>query len=830
MQIPVDEPIQYNPLFTRQSDTPLGKPPVPPPMNTQIGTPISAPSNNNLDYQNPANYSEGGQTLPSGDGRLSPYHGKISLNRMVTPNTSGGNWALARQPFDEREWIPEDPNRPWNRNKRNNDGGTGGTGNGNTGGNGGDTRGGTGDTGSTGNTGNTGDTGGTGNNGGILTQIPRKGGCGCGGGGGSNETQPMQAYHTKDCCCCCCKKNRITPSNYDHTLDFKADRAIIPVRRKTLLSSIVPNSGQSIYGASQNSISPLFVPNGVIGYKGGPLITRPEVILIFSGFDWNNNLVDTALRINDFFDYILQSRYMTIFNEYSVGSRQFGRGQRIQSFFNPFVPGFSDNGDGTCTIRDSDIVDYLNEFINFGPLPSPQADGNGIVQQLFFVYTPLTIFSEFSKTNLQVQVELNPSLISCQEICGYHNSSQGNLFYSVIPFPQFCPECMKDQSRIGIPTVFNALTIESSAQLCGAMSDPTLHQSWFDRNQGEITIPCSHSFDTVGRFAVQKIWSNQQNACVTKGSISKLILSDTAFGAPALATDNAKQILGLAWTGTNPGHNLNIMTSNVLGVNGLPSFNPKMILGDSSSDAPAIAFAAGQNFGGTKLFMAWKANDSGNNIFISSSAISSSGTVKGFTPSERLPQTTIAAPALAFAFGKLFIAWVGTNWRNNINIMSTSDGITFSNVITLNEWSGVAPALSVLNPGLSNEKLVVLWRGYDDARNLYMLESTDNDNGNSFNGHRVDLTTESSHYAPSLLQVSSELILAWNSNDPGNNLFLKSSNSDIRDFHIDSTRYEDQSEYSFPMVSSMGKSFIGWTGINPGQNINIADLSDFVPL
>jgi hypothetical protein len=115
---------------------------------------------------------------------------------------------------------------------------------------------------------------------------------------------------------------------------------------------------------------------------------------------------------------------------------------------------------------------------------------------------------------------------------------------------------------------------------------------------------------------------------------------------------------------------------------------------------------------------------------------------------------------------------------------------------------------------------IVLWRGYDSARNLYMLQSTD---GISFTT-RMRLA-DSSYFAPNLTKVGSQIILSWSSNDKNSkDLLLERSGFNNP---VSSMRFGVQSDYNFPFVQFLGKTYIGWTQ-SFDNNIRIADLSSFL--
>src|SRR5215472_6422370 len=64
-------------------------------------------------------------------------------------------------------------------------------------------------------------------------------------------------------------------------------------------------------------------------YRGGPLLAKVEVFIVFWGSDWQNSQSALASRINDFFQAILTSSLIDQLGEYSTGQFTIGQGQVI---------------------------------------------------------------------------------------------------------------------------------------------------------------------------------------------------------------------------------------------------------------------------------------------------------------------------------------------------------------------------------------------------------------------------------------------------------------------------------------------------------------------
>jgi len=79
-----------------------------------------------------------------------------------------------------------------------------------------------------------------------------------------------------------------------------------------------------------------------------------------------------------------------------------------------------------------------------------------------------------------------------------------------------------------------------------------------------------------------------------------------------------------------------------------------------------------------RLFLAYKANDSSNTLFVTSSADGVS-----FDRIERTSQQTPEPPALASFLGQIFLAYRANDSSNGLWITSSSDGSTWSTAAPL---------------------------------------------------------------------------------------------------------------------------------------------------
>jgi hypothetical protein len=248
-------------------------------------------------------------------------------------------------------------------------------------------------------------------------------------------------------------------------------------------------------------VVPLYLPSGPsaraagipappaprLTYRGGPLLERCEVFLIFWGSAWEAGAPKKlTTRLEKFFQFILASPLMYQLSEYDVPGHAIGHGRVLghTSIASP-APGPS--------LNDSAIRSMLTQHIASGALPPSTAD------RLYFVYLP------------PGTAVVQGGARSCQAFCGYHDAisdpTHGDMFYAAMPYPG-CAGC-----RGGL-SAFAALTSTSSHELCEAITDPVPGQGWYDDVHGEIGDICAWKTKKVGAYIVQQEWSNQANRCL----------------------------------------------------------------------------------------------------------------------------------------------------------------------------------------------------------------------------------------------------------------------------------------------------------------------------
>jgi len=231
-----------------------------------------------------------------------------------------------------------------------------------------------------------------------------------------------------------------------------------------------------------------------------------------------------------------------------------------------------------------------------------------------------------------------------------------------------------------------------------------------------------------------------------EGVQEKVILSETTDAAPALASSNGR--LYLAWRGSgNP--QINVAVSDDDG----RTLTLKTTFGDSSDHAPALAAHNG------KLFMAWtgRGNEQLNVAEVILIGNTAGALQIGLENKVVLGETSSAAPALASHLGRLFIGWKGSG-NNQLNAACSDDGRTFNLKATFGDSSELAPALTS-HAG----RLFVSWVGRGNKQlNVGEVILIGNTAGALQLGLENKVVIEdTSTESPALSSTGDLLVLAW---------------------------------------------------------------------
>jgi hypothetical protein len=223
-------------------------------------------------------------------------------------------------------------------------------------------------------------------------------------------------------------------------------------------------------------------------YRGGPLLTACDVVVLFWGAQWNAT-TRKALRtkIGSFFQFVLTSPLLDQLAEYNVPQYRIGHGTFSGSLvITTPAP--------QATVTDAAVRAFLKQQIATNPqLPKPTPN------RLYFIFLPPGVVSVQGGTK------------SCTSFCGYHDAipdpTYREIYYSPMPYPG-CAGC-----RGGL-TVIDALTSTSSHELCEAITDAVPGFGWYDDAHGEIGDICPWRTKKLGNYRVQLEWSNRAGQCM----------------------------------------------------------------------------------------------------------------------------------------------------------------------------------------------------------------------------------------------------------------------------------------------------------------------------
>jgi hypothetical protein len=272
---------------------------------------------------------------------------------------------------------------------------------------------------------------------------------------------------------------------------------------------------------------------------GGPVLDHVQVEVVFYGQGWTSpEGQGLQPQVSNHMKYLVDSTYMDIMKQYGVS-----HGTVTDSVVVPDNVG--------ATVTSDQLVSALTQRQGDGTLKPANPN------RLYFVFTP---------PGLSVVEAVNKA----PDFLGYHSvffDAQNNQnAFAIIPYPR-APNPTDPQL-----TEFQSLTQTSSHELAEALTDPYVdgqgnQSGWVDLTfnpkqpqQGEVGDICD-SMPTVylNNYAVEDVWSNQDNACMppvgftaapTNGQLTVTArdvnaAANQAFtGAVALVTDTNPNAAG----------------------------------------------------------------------------------------------------------------------------------------------------------------------------------------------------------------------------------------------------------------------------------------------
>lgn len=244
---------------------------------------------------------------------------------------------------------------------------------------------------------------------------------------------------------------------------------------------------------------------------------------------------------------------------------------------------------------------------------------------------------------------------------------------------------------------------------------------------------------------------------------------------------------------------------------GPPAIVGKVTLADTSIDGPSLWTNAS---GDVRAVLGWAGTDTAHRLNVMTSADGMS-----YGNKVTLNETSDYRPAVVSWGGdtdaRIDIAWTGTDQNHSLNIRLGVYGQGY-NKLTLKDNSFTAPALTIFNGDL-----FLAWAGTDSNHSLNVLQIIPR--GGILTQNKVILRQYSSISRPSLSTDpnGNHLILSWTSPD-GRIHFVTSSNGQT--WGAATTIYEASdvgpSMLGIPM-NNMPRHWLAWRGTDAAHSLNV---------
>ncbi|HLZ21796.1 MAG TPA: hypothetical protein VKQ30_06720 [Ktedonobacterales bacterium] len=185
-----------------------------------------------------------------------------------------------------------------------------------------------------------------------------------------------------------------------------------------------------------------------------------------------------------------------------------------------------------------------------------------------------------------------------------------------------------------------------------------------------------------------------------------------------------------------------------------------------------------------------------------------------------LPETSVNAPGFFSYVNQPYtgsvIAWAGTDPAHRINVMTSTDGLTYGNKLTLGESTINRPTVVQMSKAAGGA-VILAWRGMDPNHSLNIL----------FNvyGSRQKLTlADNSFTSPAIAIFNGNALLAWTGTDTNHSL-------NVRPIYLAPLRAGPKtilSQFSsdaWPNLTNRGSMIVlSWS--TRTTHLNLADSSD----
>lgn len=296
---------------------------------------------------------------------------------------------------------------------------------------------------------------------------------------------------------------------------------------------------------------------------------------------------------------------------------------------------------------------------------------------------------------------------------------------------------------------------------------------------------------------------------------SHVILGHTSIDGPALWTSPTGATRAvLAWTGTDPAHHLNYMTS----ADGR-TYGNLHIVNETSPFRPAIA--AVSTDANPTVLMAWTGTDAARHVNLLSG-------VPGLGYSKAiLPETSFTAPTLALNGGTVYVAWAGTDPNHSLNIVPVlwRGGLSIGPKVTLWQYSTITRPNLAFDP--NGNQLILSFT--TPANRIAFLTSSD---GVKWSAPTSSPLAEWSDVSPTMAGFDANnmprYFVTWRGMDKGHSLNVQYSESFPRWPADNSKAILPEATFGGPTIGYVGVNrqvIVAWTGLDPLHHLNVAVIS-----
>jgi hypothetical protein len=289
--------------------------------------------------------------------------------------------------------------------------------------------------------------------------------------------------------------------------------------------------------------------------------------------------------------------------------------------------------------------------------------------------------------------------------------------------------------------------------------------------------------------------------------VQKVTLPQTSIDGPALWTSATGAIRGeIAYTGTDPAHRLNVMTS----ADGI-HYGDKRILSETSFARPALV-RLGTN-AGDSVALAWTGTDRNHSLNV---LVGNPGA--GFTKMT-LKDYSFTAPALAMNGAYLYLAWVGGDANHSLNVARIvwRGGMYVDKKVTMRDLRSAGRPSLTYDPNAS--QFLLSWPVAGTNRIAFATSG----DGMTYTVAAASPLAKWTYSGPHMVGFP------WTGIDPRHSLNAQFTESFPRwpDVAATQTTFDEQA-VGGPALGYVGvynRVLLAWTGVDAAHHINVAVLS-----